>query len=109
MEEQISSKEQFPHLILSMALAVRHVLVLPRIHKNDQEPIVIQEQGSFAVGGTVITNPGTFDPYNPTPAGQTFHGDHAYVFYQIPVKARKYPVGNVAWNRTVFQNMGNNT
>ena len=61
-----------------------------------QTPIMIKEQGSFAVGGTVITNPGTFDPYNPTPEGQTFHGDHAYVFYQIPVKARKYPL--VMWH-----------
>jgi len=59
-------------------------------------PLHIQEQGSFAVGGKVITNPGTFDPYNQTPAGQTFHGDHAYVFYQIPVKARKYPL--VMWH-----------
>ncbi len=25
-------------------------------------PLVIQEQGSFAVGGTVVTAPGTFDP-----------------------------------------------
>jgi hypothetical protein len=61
-----------------------------------QKPIMIQEQGSFAVGGTVITNPGTFDPYNQTPAGQTLHGDHAYVFYQIPVEARKYPL--VMWH-----------
>ncbi len=61
-----------------------------------QKPMVIETQGSFAVGGTVITNPGTFDPYNQTPAGQTFHGDHAYVFYQIPVKARKYPL--VMWH-----------
>ena len=59
-------------------------------------PIQIDEQGSFAVGGTVITNPGTFDPYKQTPAGQTFHGDHAYVFYQIPVDARKYPL--VMWH-----------
>jgi len=30
---------------------------------NDKPaPLVIQEQGSFAVGGTVSTNPGTFDP-----------------------------------------------
>lgn len=58
--------------------------------------IVIKEQGSFAVGGIVIKNPGTFDPYKPTPAGQTFHGDHAYVFYQIPAKARKYPL--VMWH-----------
>lgn len=60
------------------------------------EPIVIEKQGSFAVGGTVITAPGTFDPYNPSPAGQTFHGDHAYVFYQIPMKARKYPL--IMWH-----------
>jgi len=59
-------------------------------------PLLIQEQGSFAVGGTVVTNPGTFDPYNQTPAGQTFHGDHAYVFYQIPVNARKFPL--VMWH-----------
>jgi hypothetical protein len=59
-------------------------------------PILIQDQGSFTVGGTVITSPGIFDPYKPTPAGQTFRGDHAYVFYQIPVKARKYPL--VMWH-----------
>jgi hypothetical protein len=63
---------------------------------NMQNPLMIQEQGSFAVGGTVLTNPGTFDPYNPTSDGQTFHGDHAYVFYQIPVKARKFPL--VFWH-----------
>src|SRR5512137_2878710 len=60
------------------------------------EPLVIREQGSFAVGGTVITNPGTFDPVKMTPEGQTFHGDHAYVFYQIPVNARKMPL--VLWH-----------
>ena len=61
-----------------------------------QKPLVIEEQGSFAIGGTMITNPGTFDPYKPTPEGQTFRGDHAYVFYHIPVKARKYPL--VMWH-----------
>lgn len=59
-------------------------------------PMVIQEQGSFAVGGTVISNPGTFDHINRSPAGQTLHGDHAYVFYQIPVRARKRPL--VLWH-----------
>lgn len=61
-----------------------------------QKPILIQEQGSFAVGGTMIANPGKFDQYKPTPEGQTFRGDHAYVFYQIPAKARKYPL--VMWH-----------
>lgn len=65
------------------------------ISRQDQ-PLVIREQGSFAVGGTVVTNPGTFDPYHPTSEGQTFHGDHAYVFYQIPEQARKYPL--VMWH-----------
>jgi len=61
-----------------------------------ENQLILNEQGSFTVGGTVLTEPGTFDPYNPTPAGQTLHGDHAYVFYQIPVKARKYPM--VMWH-----------
>jgi hypothetical protein len=67
-------------------------------------PLVIQKQGSFAVGGSVVTAPGTFDPlkdgaYNPTDqetAGQTLHGDHAYVFYQIPINARRLPL--VMWH-----------
>src|ERR1044071_10189729 len=69
-----------------------------------QNPLIIESQGSFAVGGTVVTAPGTFDPikqgaYNPAgtdPAGQTLHGDHAYVFYQIPANARKLPL--VFWH-----------
>ena len=56
-------------------------------------PLTIQEQGSFAVGGTVIQNPGNYNPRTPAdPAGQSYHGDHAYVFYQKPVNARKYPL-----------------
>lgn len=64
--------------------------------QSRQKPIVIEEQGSFAVGGTFITNPGTFDALKPTPDGQTYHADHAYVFYQVPAKARKYPL--VMWH-----------
>jgi pimeloyl-ACP methyl ester carboxylesterase len=56
-------------------------------------PLVIEEQGSFAVGGTVVTHPGTYDPLKPaSPEGQTLHGDHAYVFYQRPVDARRLPI-----------------
>jgi hypothetical protein len=58
--------------------------------------LLIKEQGSFAVGGTVIKNEGTFDPVKRTPEGQTFHGDHAYITYQIPAKARKLPL--VFWH-----------
>jgi len=60
-------------------------------------PLIIQDQGSFAAGGKVLSAPGTFDPRKPLePSGQTYHGDHAYVFYQIPLKARKYPI--VMWH-----------
>jgi Alpha/beta hydrolase family len=59
-------------------------------------PLMIQQQGSFAVGGTVVTNAGTFNPYKPTREGATLHGDHAYVFYQVPVDARRLPL--VLWH-----------
>jgi pimeloyl-ACP methyl ester carboxylesterase len=55
--------------------------------------LTIQEQGSFAVGGTVIQTPGNFNPLTPADTtGQSYHGDHAYVFYQKPVNTRKYPL-----------------
>lgn len=61
--------------------------------KAQQKPLIIAEQGSFLVGGTKTTQSGTFDLNDALkPTGQTFHGDHAYAFYQIPVKAHKYPL-----------------
>lgn len=63
---------------------------------SQKKSIVLQDQGSFAVGGSKITNPGSFDPIKRGPEGQTFHGDHAYVFYQIPEKSRKLPL--VFWH-----------
>jgi hypothetical protein len=68
----------------------------PSSNSDSRRLLLIEEQGSFAVGGTVIAHPGGFDPYNPTPAGQTFSGDHAYVFYQVPAEARQYPL--VMWH-----------
>src|SRR4029079_3183821 len=56
---------------------------------------VIEDQGSFFVGGRVVTNPGEFDPVKLGPAGETVHGDYAYVQYQIPSKAKRLPV--VMW------------
>jgi len=55
-------------------------------------PLVIQEQGSFAVGGKVVSTPGTYDNNAPTSAGQTFHGDHLYAFYQVPQHPRPLPI-----------------
>lgn len=49
---------------------------------NIFEPLTIAGQGSFTAGGVVVKDS----------LGHTFHGDHAYVFYQIPTKARRYPL-----------------
>lgn len=66
--------------------------------------ISISSQGAFSVGGTIKTSDGVFDPivhgaFNPTnqpTEGQTLHGDHASVFYQIPSNARDLPL--VFWH-----------
>ena len=63
------------------------------------KPITIVDQGSFLVGGSMFTAPGTFDAYrypDPLPDGQTFRGDHAYVQFQIPPDARDLPL--VLWH-----------
>ena len=64
---------------------------------NNQRPIIIKEQGNFSVGGTKLQNPGEFDNsafnnFTPVPAGQTYRGDHASVFYQIPQNPKKLPL-----------------
>lgn len=72
--------------------------------KIDDTNISIQKQGSFTVGGAVKTSPGTFDPikdgvFNPSnqsQEGQTLHGDHAFVWYQIPTTPKKLPL--VFWH-----------
>jgi len=64
---------------------------------SESAPLIIQKQVSFAAGGTMTTAPGVFNPLKPlTPDGQTYRGDHAYAFYQVPVNARKYPL--VMWH-----------
>ncbi len=78
--------------IFSAAILISGCTTNHKMKDAYPDAMVIEEQGSFAVGGTMITNPGTFDPYHPTPDGQTLHGDHAYVFYQKPVNARKLPI-----------------
>ncbi|SVD01428.1 uncharacterized protein METZ01_LOCUS354282, partial [marine metagenome] len=53
---------------------------------TQQESVLLATQGSFAFGGTVVTGDN----------GDTFHGDHGYVQYQIPPDARQYPL--VMWH-----------
>ncbi len=53
---------------------------------------MISRQGSFAVGGTIGREPGVYDPGTQSSSGQTLHGDHAHVFFQIPVDAKAMPL-----------------
>lgn len=83
------------HVLILVSLFLSSCAVTGESTKNT--PLVIQEQGSFAAGGTVITSEGVFDPKNlSATGGQTLHGDHLYTFYQIPENARKLPL--VFWH-----------
>jgi pimeloyl-ACP methyl ester carboxylesterase len=59
---------------------------------NLSEPLTIEAQGSFTVGGRVARTPGVYENNAPTAAGQSFHGDHLYAFYQIPESPRALPI-----------------
>jgi len=50
------------------------------------EPLSVEKQGSFFAGGTVITSS----------TGDTFHGDEAYVEFEIPHQARELPM--IMWH-----------
>ena len=78
-------------VILQITLCMFMFINVAMAQKNNY--LSIKEQGSFAVGGTVATEPGSFDVNNALDSqGQTFHGDHLYAFYQVPLKARKMPL-----------------
>lgn len=57
-------------------------------------PILVMDQGSFAAGGTVVTGPD----------GQTLHGDHAAVKYQLPPDPRPLSIvfqhGHLQFSKT---------
>ena len=71
--------------------------------RQSKPTLMIQEQGSFAVGGSVAANPGVYAGMG-KPEGQTIHGDHAYVSYQFPVDARPLPLifihGHLQFSKT---------
>ena len=79
------------HLLLSVF--VFWAMVSFAQSTTQAEYLRIQKQGSFLAGGTIVKAEGTYDTQDQTnPQGQTLHGDHAYVSYQIPVDAHRYPL-----------------
>ena len=103
-DQTINQKRRALLATSAVLLAVLAVTAASGVASEKPAPLIIQEQGSFAIGGTVVTAPGTFEPirhgaFNPadqSAAGQTLHGDHAYVFYQVPANARRLPL--VMWH-----------
>ena len=71
---------------VSTTLFVLATLATAACAPRSRGALTIERQGSFAAGGAVVTSQGVFDAraQPATPAGQTLHGDHAYVFYQVP-------------------------
>ncbi|WGQ10508.1 alpha/beta fold hydrolase [Pedobacter gandavensis] len=84
-------KKEFVRCLGALTLVLATTISVSAQQK--QKALTIVQQGSFAIGGTLKTEPGNFELDHALKAqGQTFHGDHAYVFYQNPVKARQYPL-----------------
>src|SRR3569832_1452933 len=79
---------------VSLVLSSASLFAIPALaddqgYYGSRSPLVIGSEGCFMAGGTVITTLGDFVPMNPTSAGQTLHGDHTYVQFQIPHGDRK--------------------
>jgi hypothetical protein len=75
----------------ALAAGARAVLATDYVTAQSQRqgtvaPITIQKQGSFAVGGKILGDPGT----------SSLHCDHGYVDYQIPVNPRRINI--VMWH-----------
>jgi len=82
-------------LLVLLALTVSQSGAGAQSITQKREPLVVADQGSFYIGGRVVTNPGTFDPVKLGKEGETMHGDYAYVQYQIPPKPKRMPL--VIW------------
>ncbi len=69
-----------------IAAAAAAVLLSAGAACSDAEPIVLRTMGSLFFGGSVAALDG----------GETFHGDHGYAQFFIPMKARDYPL--IMWH-----------
>lgn len=84
-------------VLLPLSVAIAFTLPLTACSTAGQnvpgdDVITLVKQGTFAAGGSVIEATEKYDPYHPQTAAMTLHGDHASVFYQIPLNARALPL-----------------
>ncbi|TQI74031.1 alpha/beta hydrolase family protein [Bosea sp. AK1] len=87
----IETKFLIPPFLLAAGL-IGSTPALAQQQAANPVPLTIQEQGSFAAGGTVAKTAGTYDNNKPTAAGQSLHGDHLYAFYQVPQNPKALPI-----------------
>lgn len=73
------------------SLAAPFVLALALVTTAAARPLVIEREGSFTAGGTVISDP----------TKGTLHCDHGFVDYQVPVHAKK--TGLFLWHSSSVQ------
>lgn len=77
------------------ALSFLSLLTLVACSDNS---IKIKKQGSFSVAGTLVQHDGIYDNSKfvgwseQLETGQSYRADHAFVNYQIPTNANKYPL-----------------
>lgn len=85
------TKQIIPGTLLMLGLMAAQIA-------SAQKPLIIQQQGSITVGGTVQYRPGTYDNSKfsgwgtPIEQGQSYHADHAVVDFQIPANAHRLPL-----------------
>lgn len=87
----MNTNSLFSKLLLSICITT--FISACSMNPHQSSTLSIAQQGNFAAGGKVIQSAGQFDDQQLfNPQGQTLHGDHASVFYQIPEHARSYPL-----------------
>lgn len=79
-------KQKFLSILFVAALSTPLLLSVQRSKGEEQKPIVLKTMGSLFFGGTVTEGKN----------GGTFHGDHGYAQYYIPLNSRNYPL--IMWH-----------
>jgi pimeloyl-ACP methyl ester carboxylesterase len=81
-----------------IVIAAAFIPLCSDAQESGRRPLLIQEQGSFTVGGTIIQRPGNYDNSKfvgwaeQDETGQSARVDNAFVNYQIPVNAKSLPL-----------------
>ncbi|WP_278503304.1 alpha/beta hydrolase [Mitsuokella multacida] len=89
---KMTNKKVWQAMALGLTLSLGMYVATPA-EASAKKPLVIEEQGSFTVGGTYKEKTGKFTQENfVAEDGQRAYGDFAYVEYQKPVKSKKLPL-----------------